>query len=83
MGSAASSTSYDLHDWSHERNVSVEHRISEWTNLGTKNLSYYDGERFFKVSRSLYPSYTKGWIYGYYDEDSDYWWDRYCELESD
>ena len=80
MGSASSK--YELHDWSHDRNVSVEHRISAWEDLGTKNIEYYSGDRFFKVSRSLYPSYTRGWIYGY-DENPAYWYDLFQQLESD
>ncbi len=50
-----------------------------------KNFDYYNGKRFTKVSRSLYPYYNRGLIYGYYyfpyecdpydgdsdDEDSD------------
>lgn len=48
-----------------------------------KNYDYYTGLRFTKVSRALYPSYTRGYLYGYYyypyetdpydgdDEDSD------------
>jgi hypothetical protein len=32
----------------------------------TKNYDYYSGKRNFKVSRGLYSSYTRGWIYGYY-----------------
>ena len=61
-------------DWSVNRNVSQEHRISAWQEMEPKNAEYYDGTRFFKVSRGLYPSYQKGWLYGY-NQDTDYWYD--------
>jgi len=31
-----------------------------------KNYDYYNGTRMFKVSRALYPCYTRGYLYGYY-----------------
>jgi len=65
---------WDVIDWNPERNVSKEHRISAWEELEPKNSEYYDGTRFFRVSRNLYPSYTRGWIYGY-NYDNDYWYD--------
>ena len=61
-------------DWSVNRVQSAEHRISAWEELPVKNAEYYDGTRFFKVSRNLYPSYTKGWLYGY-KYDNDYWYE--------
>ena len=43
-------------------------RMTNWDFIPPKNIEYYSGERFFKVSRSLYTNnYTKGYIYGYYD----------------
>lgn len=71
MGSSASQP-WQVLDWSPERNYSREHRISEWNELEPKNAEYYDGQRFFTVSRNLYPDYSRGWIYGY-DQDPDYW----------
>ena len=77
------SCKYEVLDYSVNRNYSKEHHISEWEEIPVKNSEYYDGTRFFKVSRSLYPSYTKGWIYGYYPEDAKYWKDLlYIENES-
>ncbi len=38
-----------------------------------KNYDYYTGLRMFKVSRALYPAYTRGYLYGYY----------YCPYEED
>jgi len=72
---------YEVLDWSVNRNFSKEHNISEWYDVEPKNSEYYDGTRFFKVSRSLYPSYTRGWIYGYQSENADYWKDLFY-LES-
>lgn len=56
-------------DWSVERQFSQEHNISEWEEFEPKNTEYYEGTRFFKVSKSLYPQYTRGWLYGYYEND--------------
>jgi len=67
---------WDVIDWSVNRNQSDEHRISAWAELEPKNVDYYSGKRFFKVSRKHYPGYTPGYWYGY-DESSlaDYWFD--------
>tara|TARA_R100000734_G_C3235172_1_gene41756 strand:- start:156 stop:401 length:246 start_codon:yes stop_codon:yes gene_type:complete len=78
----ASQSKWVVHDWSVNRNMSQEHRISAWEELEPKNSEYYDGTRFFKVSRRLYPSYTKGWIYGY-DHDSNYWYDSLITPEEE
>jgi len=32
-----------------------------------KNARYYDGTRFFRVPRHMYPQYTRGYFYGYYE----------------
>ena len=73
---------YEVIDWAVNRNYSKEHNISEWEDLPIKNSEYYDGSRFFKISRNLYPSYTRGWLYGY-TEDADYWKNQlYIENES-
>lgn len=66
------SKAFEVIDWSPNRNFSKEHRINEWYDQEPKNAEYYSGERFFKVSRNLYPDYTKGWLYGY-NEDTSYW----------
>lgn len=39
-----------------------------------KNKAYYEGKRFFKVSRRFYREYTRGFIYGYYHDDE--FWDK-------
>lgn len=53
--------------------------IEEIENQGKKNYKYYTGERNFKVSRGLYPQFTKGYIWGR-NEDMTYWfnlgWDE-------
>jgi len=41
--------------------------VEEYTTEQTKHIDYYDGKRFFKVPRELYPQYTRGWLWGYYD----------------
>jgi len=37
-----------------------------------KNVKYYTGERFFKVSRKHYRDFTPGYFYGYY-QDLEYY----------
>ena len=39
-----------------------------------KNKAYYEGKRFFKVSRRHYREYTRGYIFGYYHDDE--FWDK-------
>jgi len=43
--------------------------MQEFTEHADKNIDYYDGTRFFKVSNSLYPNFTRGWFYGWYETD--------------
>ena len=61
----ASQSRFEVLDCAENRNLSIEHKISEWTVFPPKNSEYYDGTRFFKVPRHLYPQYTKGIFYGY------------------
>ena len=49
-----------------------ELKISGWDTYPSKNIDYYKGERYFKVSRSLYPQYTRGYLYGYYEDENYY-----------
>ena len=41
---------------------------------GGKNKDYYEGKRFFKVSRRFYREYTSGYFFGYYHDDE--FWDK-------
>ena len=42
-------------------------KLSAWDGYYMdKNYDYYTGARCTKVSRALYPSYTRGYLYGYY-----------------
>ncbi len=70
MGQAVSQ--YEVIDYSENRQFSKEHNINEWHTIPPKNSKYYDGTRFFKVPRHLYPQYTRGFMYGYY-ESIDYY----------
>ena len=47
-------------------------KLSAWDYHNPKNFDYYTGERFFKISRRFYPQYTRGYIYGYYEDDNYY-----------
>jgi hypothetical protein len=52
-----------------------------WHYEKPKNFNYYfTDKRCFRVSRKHYPQYTRGTIYGYY-EDLDYW-DKLSNEES-
>lgn len=62
----------------YNRNFSVQHGVSEWTKFEPKNSDYYSGVRSFKVSRSLYPHYKRGWMWGYY---VDYSWKDYGKVD--
>ena len=37
-----------------------------------KNFDYYNGNRFFKISRKNYREYSRGYIYGYYYNGDGY-----------
>ena len=52
-------------DYQYNRNFSVKYGISEWTNFAPKNADYYNGKRFFRISRSLYPQFDRGLLWGY------------------
>ena len=58
----------------YNRNFSQQHNVSEWTKFRPKNDDYYNGSRFFRVSRSLYPYYNRGLLWGY---SIDYKWKKY------
>jgi len=44
---------------------SKEHNISAWDYFPAKNMDYYNGKRFFKISRGNYRYYDQGYLYGY------------------
>ncbi len=65
---------FEVIDYAENRQFSKKQNIKEWQILRwhtiltpPKNSKYYDGTRFFKVPRHMYPQYTKGYIYGYYE----------------
>ncbi len=72
-----------LEDFAAVRNESKQHRITEWDTNPPKNLNYYSGQRFFKISRELYPQYTRGWLYGYTIDPNYYKNILYSEDESE
>ncbi len=43
--------------------------VEEFSENANKNIEYYDGTRFFKTPNSLYPNFTRGWFYGWYETD--------------
>lgn len=47
-------------------------KLSAWDKYPSKNAEYYQGDRFFKISRKHYPQYTRGYIYGYYEDENYY-----------
>ncbi len=44
------------------------HTLTEYDTIKGKNFEYYNGTRFFKVSRKHYRRYTRGYLYGYYED---------------
>ena len=55
-----------LQDFQPNQNESFEYNLHSWMHTKPKNVQYYTGERFFKISRSLYPDqYERGVLYGY------------------
>jgi len=61
-----------VEDFAINRHLSQIHNLTEWDNVGDKNFKYYNGERFFKISRKHYPKrFTRGWLWGYYDNLED------------
>ena len=55
-----------VEDFQPNQNESFEYNIHTWMKTKPKNVQYYTGERFFKISRSLYPNeFQRGLIYGY------------------
>ena len=57
--------------------------LSAWFGYNAKNFDYYNGNRFFKISRRHYPEYTRGYVYGYwYNGDQCSPTDRYAPLKT-
>ena len=55
-----------VEDFQPHSNSSYEYNLHEWQYTKPKNWDYYNGKRFFKISRSLYPDqYERGVLYGY------------------
>ena len=60
----------DLDFYVHQWNT--QEAPNAWKSTPPKNEDYYKGKRFFKISRGFYPQFTKGWLYGRY-ENEDYY----------
>ena len=45
-----------LLDFQPHSNSSYEYNLHAWEKTKPKNWDYYNGKRFFKISRSLYPN---------------------------
>ena len=60
---------------SHPQHKSPEPQITNvktftaYDHIGGKNFEYYNGTRFFKISRKHYTQYTRGYLWGYYEVD--------------
>ena len=59
---------FDYHMWIRQEAPNA------WTKYPPKNEEYYNGKRFCKISRGYYPQFTKGYLWGRY-EDLDYYKD--------
>ena len=49
-----------------------ELKMSCWESYNAKNWEYYNGNRFFKISRKNYRDYQRGLVYGYYYNGNGY-----------
>jgi len=47
-------------------------QLSRWSSYNAKNFDYYNGKRFFKISRKNYRDYQRGYVYGYYYNGDGY-----------
>ena len=43
-----------------------------WKQYPPKNEEYYNGKRFIKISRGYYPQFTKGYLWGRYENEEYY-----------
>ena len=68
MGQYNSTLDLDLtvHKWNRQEPP------NNWTTYPPKNIHYYNGNRFFKVSRGFYPQFTKGYLWGRYENEQYY-----------
>lgn len=60
----------DLDFYVHQWNF--QEAPNAWKQYPPKNEDYYKGKRFIKISRGFYPQFTKGWLWGRY-ENEDYY----------
>lgn len=60
----------DLDFYVHQWNT--QEAPNAWKSTPPKNEDYYKGKRFFKISRKFYPQFTKGYLWGRY-ENEDYY----------
>ena len=60
-----------LLEYSPVRQLSTEHHINEWDDLGTKNYAYYAGQRFTVIPSAYYTTHTRGYIWGWYVDKSE------------
>ena len=51
------------------RNISAEHGLTEWEDIGHKNYDYYSGMRFTVIPPDLYPQCVRGYWWGYTTTD--------------
>jgi hypothetical protein len=69
MGASLSTT---LHEEDLNLNA-LHYPYGVWSYEKPKNFDYYfSKERFVKISRKHYPQFTRGYLYGYW-EDVGYW----------
>jgi hypothetical protein len=73
MGAYISKEDFELIDSSYYHfPYSKDLKMSCWETYNAKNWNYYNGNRFFKVSRKNYRDYKRGYIYGYYYNGDGY-----------
>jgi hypothetical protein len=61
-----------VEEFAQEREQSKTHNITEWDKVHdkSKNWGYYCGERICVIPKYLYPEYTQGYLFGYYENST-------------
>ena len=73
MGNYFTKEELDLIDSSvYHMPYSKDLQISCWEKYNAKNFDYYNGKRFFKISRKNYRDYQVGFVFGYYYNGENY-----------
>jgi hypothetical protein len=62
MGQYCSINDFEVHQWNRQE------KPNEFIKYPPKNIDYYKGHRFIKISRGFYPQFKKGYLWGRYED---------------